>query len=165
MTPELAAILNSFGIKIVPCNKRIEPLETRAGNILERLLRKQGPEHLTLVLRSIVETGHELDLTEPVILGMSDVIAAHPDWTNSTRFLDALDSADLTSMRAVAKANKRACASREAIATMLFQHLKPIMDPPKPKLAPKPPPGPKRPYRKRHPKWATRTSPEISGHV
>jgi|GEM_PF-2548270 len=143
---KLAAILNLFGIKIVPCSKRAKPMETHAGNILERILREQGPEHLTLVLRAIVETGHNLDLTAPVIMAISDIIIAHPTWATTTAFLDALDSADLAGMRAMAKANKRACASREAIATLLFQHLKPILEPPKPKRAPKPPP----------PKWATR---------
>lgn len=124
MTPKLAQICKSLEISVIPTNKRRGPGETCAEQTMERILAEHGPGHLTLVLRSIVETANNaMELVAPTIWAISDIALAHPAWTATTAWLDALDQADLSDMRARAKANRRAAQPRQAIATMLYDHL------------------------------------------
>lgn len=96
---------------------------------MERILAEHGPQHLTLVLRSIVETGNNgLELVAPTMWAISDIVLAHPAWTATTDWLDAMDRAGLSGMRTRAKANRKAARPRQAIATMLFEHLSGIFD-------------------------------------
>jgi hypothetical protein len=129
MTPALASICAELGVKVVP-NERSRtrgPGETCAEKAMERLLEKHGAGHLTIVLKSIVETeGNELQLVAPVIYAVSDIVLAYPEWTATTAWLDALDKANLAGMWSHAKANRKAAKPRPAISTMLYSFLKPI---------------------------------------
>lgn len=128
MTPMLASICANLEIRVIPTTKRRAPGETCATQTMERILAEHGPEHLTLVLRSIAETtNHRMELVAPTMWAISDLILAHPAWTQSTAWLDAIDSADLSEMRARAKANRRAVQPRRAIAAYLFEHLSRIL--------------------------------------
>lgn len=49
---------------------------------LQRLIYWHGPEHVTLLIRTITESeGNEGALVEPVISAMSSVMSSHRDWT------------------------------------------------------------------------------------
>lgn len=129
MTPQLASICSDLDIQVIPTTKRRGPGETCATQTMERILAEHGPQHLTLVLRSIVETENNgLELVAPTMWAISDIVLAHPTWTATTDWLDAFDRADLSDMRARAKANRRAAQPRQAIATMLFEHLSKTFD-------------------------------------
>lgn len=124
MTPRLASICDDLDIRVIPTTKHRDTMETCALQTLERILAEFGEGHLTLVLRSIVETGNnKRELVAPVIWALSDVIRAHPSWPTTTAWLDALDECDLAEFRSQAKANRRAAQPRAAISTMLFERL------------------------------------------
>lgn len=132
MTPALASICDSLDVRIVPNERsRVRAVgETCAEKALERLLEKHGAGHLTIVLKSIVETTNNgRQLVAPVIYAVSDIVLAYPEWTATTAWLDALDQADLAEMWSKAKANRRAAKPRSAISTMLFDHLRATLQP------------------------------------
>lgn len=129
MTPELLAICDELGIRVVPVTKQREPMETCAVNTLARILNEHGQEHLRSVLMSIVETeNNKRMLVAPVIYGLSDILIAHPSWFGGD-FLEAMDKIDLAEMQQMAKPNKKAVPIRRAIATMLFDELRKTFQP------------------------------------
>jgi hypothetical protein len=82
LSPTLACICDELGITVIPTTKQRGVMETWAGNILERILRAQGAEHYRSVLTSIVETENNRSiLVASVLLGVSDVLGAHPEWS------------------------------------------------------------------------------------
>lgn len=126
------SICADVGITIIPCNQTGGPCKTKAANVLRRIMAQHGEGHTILVLRTIVESeGNEAMLTEPVLHGVSDVLLAHPGWgERGLAWLEAFDDISLKELAAKAKANRRACPSRFAIATMLHSRLSPLFDPP-----------------------------------
>ena len=126
MTPALASICADLGISVIPTTKYRDTMETCAVQTMERILAEYGEGHLTIVLRSIVETGNnKRELVSPTIWAISDLIRAHPEWSATTAWLDALDDCDLADMRARAKANRRAAQPRQAISTLLYARMAP----------------------------------------
>ena len=123
MTPALSAICAELGITVIPTNRYRGTMETHAVNTLERILRESGAEHLRSTLIAIVETeNNKRALVAPVILGMSDLLLAHPSWFGGD-FLAAMDGIDLIEMHERAKANREGATPRQAICTMLFERL------------------------------------------
>lgn len=132
MTPALASICADLEIQVIPTKRYRHPMETHAGETMQRLLDHHGPGHLALVLRSIAETeNNKRELVAPMLWAISDTILAHPTWPATTEWLDALDSVDLAGIREIAKANRRGSALRPAINTMIYLHLRQIFDAPK----------------------------------
>lgn len=131
MTTELAGILDELQIRAISVHGYRGPMETMAVDSMERILRQHGYAHLKMVLMSIVETpNNKRELVGPVIWAVSDVIRAHPTWPERAgEWFRAIDCISLGEMRLRAKANRKAARMRGAIATMLFQHLKPIFEP------------------------------------
>jgi hypothetical protein len=128
-------------IQVIPTHQAIGPMKTKAGQTLRNVCRRHGAGHLIMVLRTITESaGNELALTEPCLLGISDVMLTHPTWPEAgLKWIEAFDGIDLLGMMKAAKANKRAAPARAAIATMLYAKLAPIFTPPpKPKRIKKP---------------------------
>jgi hypothetical protein len=124
---DVAAICSEFGIVIVPPAHRRTggaALQTVAAATLQRLLRDWGKSHLCDVLLSIVESaGNERALIAPVILAVSDLLLAHPDWFGSD-WLDAMDKINLTALHENVKLNRKAVQPRYAIAALLFERKK-----------------------------------------
>jgi hypothetical protein len=130
MTPQLAAILDDLGIAVIPFERYRHPGETHAAETMQRILDRRGAGHLTFVLRSIVETiNNKRELVAPMLWAISDMAIAHPEWTQTTQWLDAIDSIDLEEIRHIAKANRNAAPLRPAIATMIYLHLREVFDP------------------------------------
>lgn len=70
---------------------------------------------------SIVETKpNELALVAPVILAVSDVLQAYPDWIGDQWF-QVMDGIDLVEMFQRASASRVIAQPRHAIATQLFE--------------------------------------------
>jgi hypothetical protein len=126
MTPRLADICEKLDVRVIPTTKYRGPMETCAPQTLERILADHGEGHLIVVLRSIVETAkNQRELVAPVIWAVSDIVLAHPQWpAEGLAWLEAPDACDLSAMRVAAKANRKAAAPRQAIATMLFEKLR-----------------------------------------
>lgn len=123
MTPGLAEICAELGITVIPTAKQRGTMETCAVNTLERILREHGAEHLRSVLIAIVETeNNKRALVAPVILGMSDLLLAHPSWFSGT-FLEAMDGIDLTELHEQAKVNRKGSQPRQSICFGLFERL------------------------------------------
>lgn len=131
MTTELAGILDELQIRAISVHGYRGPMETMAVDSMERILRQHGYAHLKMVLMSIVETpNNKRELVGPVIWAVSDVIRAHPTWpARAGEWFRAIDCISLGEMRLRAKANRKAARMRGAIATMLFEYLKPIFEP------------------------------------
>jgi hypothetical protein len=124
LTPALASICEELGVVVIPVTKQRDVMETCAVNTLARILNDYGAEHLRSVLISIVETtNNKRQLVAPVIWAVSDLLLAHPTWF-SGGWLDAMDKIDLAEMHEKAKANRKAAQPRQAIATMLYEHLR-----------------------------------------
>jgi hypothetical protein len=128
MTPALAAICSELEISVIPIPKYRGPMETKAVESMERILRQHGYAHLKMVLMSVVETpNNKRELVAPVIWALSDLILAHPTWAQRAgEWFSALDHISLADIRARAKANRRAAKARDAISTMLFEALRPV---------------------------------------
>jgi hypothetical protein len=79
---------------------------------------------------SIVETkNHKRELVAPVIWAISDILKAHPSWFCGEKWFAALDEIDISEMRAKARVNKTVARPRQAIATMLLEHLQSRFEP------------------------------------
>jgi hypothetical protein len=131
VTPQLATICQELGITVVPVTKQRGLMETHAVNTLARILETRPPEgkvderaaHLRSVLLSIVETeNNKRMLVAPVIWAVSDILLAHPSWFGGD-FLEAMDKIDLAEMHDKAKANRKLAQPRQALVTMLMEHL------------------------------------------
>jgi hypothetical protein len=121
----LESILREFDIEIIDGaqNRRRKARQTCASQTLENIRRRRGCDHLRSVLMSIVETPNELALVAPVILAVSDVLQAYPDWIGDQWF-QVMDGIDLVEMFNRASANRRIALPRHAIATQLFERMR-----------------------------------------
>jgi hypothetical protein len=129
----LENILSELGITAIACNETAGPMRTRAANVIRRVLDEYGEGHLILVLRTITESeGNEAMLIQPVIEGLSDILMAHPSWGDrGLAWIEAFDNINLKELAAKAKANRKACRKRAAIAALVHDKLSPLFDPPK----------------------------------
>lgn len=127
MTPALTSICESLNIEVVPTNERRGPRTTHAGMTLERMLRNHGPGHVTFVLRTIAETGHNANaLAEPVLFAVSDVVLAQPGWASKgLAWLEAFDSIDLLELWGHAKIGGTP-GPRQTIAALIIDRLRPV---------------------------------------
>ncbi|ORE90655.1 hypothetical protein ATO13_22086 [Stappia sp. 22II-S9-Z10] len=123
----LAAILDEYGIKTIPVEGRDrEPMETKAGGALQKLLDDHGEEHLRAVLTCIAETqNNAMALTRPIIMAVSKVLRAQRDWwdADASAFLAVLDGVDLTRVHDEVRGNLKASPAAPAIATLLYRAL------------------------------------------
>jgi hypothetical protein len=150
MSAAADVLIEQLGIVSVPITKARDrgPLETCAPNIIAKVIADHGTEHATVVLRTICESSpsNALQLMRPVILAVSDVLAAHLRWADSgLALLEAFDAIDLGSLWQIAKRAK--VQPREAIATLICVELEKLLGPsvlPKPKKVKQPKPEPKR---------------------
>lgn len=129
MTPALASICKDFGIGVVqPAQHRpFTPMQTAAGNTLDKILRHQGEDHLRDVLTVLTESENcKHMLIAPVIKAVSRIMSEHPNWyaSDASAFLEVMDRADLASMYERAKANKRVVAAHGTIAALLLDELR-----------------------------------------
>jgi hypothetical protein len=100
------------------------------------MLLDHGEGHVFITLRTIVESsGNERALTAAGVQGVSDLILAHPSWSDQgLAWIEAFDNIDLIDLATKAKANRKAVPKRQAMAAMLYERLAPIFDPsPKPR--------------------------------
>jgi hypothetical protein len=138
----LARILDALEIEIVPTYARRGPRQTCAGQTLPRLLAEFGEAHLTLLLRTIVESeGNELALIGPVIHAVNNVMLARPGWPEKgLAWIEAFDGLDLAMLQKRARpiGKLKGCACSTAPAGIIVDRLATKLDPaPAPKL-PKP---------------------------
>jgi hypothetical protein len=86
---------------------------------LEHIIKKRGPEHTILLLRTIMESeNNRMALVEPILWALSDVIAANPRWTaKGLDWLVAFDKIDLCDIRSKAKDANGAPPERHGIAS------------------------------------------------
>ncbi len=127
MTPALASICESLNIEVVPTNERRGPRTTHAVDTLERLLSRYGAGHLVLVLRTIVETGHNANaLAEPILLAVSDVVQAQPKWSaTGLAWLEAFDRIDLLDFWGQSKIGGTP-GPRHTVAALIIDRLRPV---------------------------------------
>ena len=143
-------LFESLEITYIPSREaqRRGPRSTCCGNFVERLIKKHGRPHVTIVLRTIVESiGNESELIADVIGGISDLVRTHPRWVNlGLAFIEAFDAISLAQVRKTAKATG-VQPLRDAIMTLVCVELEKLLGPsrlpkpPKPvkvKLPPKP---------------------------
>jgi hypothetical protein len=151
-------------IEFIPSSEaqRRGPRSTCCGLFVERLIRKHGLPHITIVLRTIVESeGNEGELIADVIGAISDTIRKHPRWVGlGLQWLEAFDQISLAQVRKTAKSTG-VQPLRDAIMTLLCVELAKILGPSRPPKPPKPikvksPPKP--------PRSLTR-SPEVQKNV
>ncbi len=75
--PEAEAILDEFGIGIVPANVVPGPKQTRAVATLGRIIKRHGADHARLVVMTLAETGNNAaHVDETVFWSCSDIILA-----------------------------------------------------------------------------------------
>jgi hypothetical protein len=130
----LDRILNALEIQIVPTRQRRGPNQTCASAALSRIWARHGADHLTLLLRAIVESeGNEHALIAPVIWAINDVMIACPAWPAAgLAWLEAFDGIDLVGLQRRAKPLGRVTGvtERGAVAGMLMERLHAALTPP-----------------------------------
>ena len=144
-------LFEQLEIKYIPCSEiRCRgPMSTCCGKFVQRLIKKHGLPHATIVLRTIVESeGNQAELIADTIGAVSDLVRTHARWVNlGLAFIEAFDKISLAEVRKAAKATG-VQPLRDAIMTLLCVELEKILGPsrlpkpPKPvkvKLPPKPP--------------------------
>lgn len=134
MTPQLASTCQDFGISIVhPAQHRpFTPMQTAAGQTLERILADRGEDHLRDVLTVLTETENcKHMLIAPVIKAVSRIMSQNPTWYGSeaSAFLEVMDKADLAGMYERAKANKGVVEAHKTIAALLLDELRKVFKP------------------------------------
>lgn len=134
MTPALASICADFGITVVhPAQHRpFTPMQTAAGNTLDKILREDGENHLRDVLTVLTESENNRNmLIAPVIKAVSRIMAENPTWygRDASAFLEVMDKADLAAMYEAAKPNKKVVSAHNGIATMLLAQLSNVFKP------------------------------------
>lgn len=124
-------ICGDLEIEIVATAVRRGPGQSCAVKTMQRILDEFGEGHLIIVLRSVVETGNnKRELVAPVLWAISDLVRSQPAWVaTGLPWLEAFDQIDLGDLHVRAKANRKAVAPRKAIATMLFESLRPVFHP------------------------------------
>jgi hypothetical protein len=127
-TKTLQGALREFGVRVVPISQAYHrgARQTCAGRTLELVFRTHGFDNLRATLMTFTETAapNKRALISPVILAVSDVIRAYPDWFGPV-WLEAFDSIDLGQLFLQASANRRIAQPRQMIATLLFDRLRP----------------------------------------
>lgn len=125
------SLCRQIGIKIIPTTAPRRASQTHAGATIERLIQSHGAGHVTIVLRSIVESeGNERELTAEMIAAVSHIIRSVPRWPAlGLAFIEAFDGADLRNIRDLAKQSK-VRPLHTAIATILFLTLCERLGPP-----------------------------------
>lgn len=120
-----AFICRDLEIEIVPTTVRPGPNQTCADATLTAILNEHGPGHLTLVLRTIVESaGNERALKAPIIWAVSDLILTQRAWADrGLEWLEAFDDIDLLGLMRAAQPNRKAVQLRAGICTLLFGRL------------------------------------------
>jgi hypothetical protein len=133
----LADICEEFGIEIVPPRQQRQrgPGQTCAEGTLHEILRDEGSAHLRSVLMTIMESvNNRMALVRPVLLAISDILRAHPDWFGAT-WLEAFDTIDLSGLYEEAKRHREMMATRYVLGGMLLERLRPHFDDkPQPRL-------------------------------
>jgi hypothetical protein len=124
----LEGLLTALGVTIVPANKTRGANATAARATLQRILDQHGAQHLTLLLRAIVESeGNARALIEPVLYAISAVMVAYPAWPETgMRWLEAFDDINLLQMHNIARPLKPGDLARSAVAGMLVARLYPV---------------------------------------
>ena len=134
-------LFESLEIEYIPSSeaRRRGPRSTCCGLFVERLIRKHGLPHITIVLRTIVESeGNEGELIADVIGAISDLVRTHPRWVNlGLAFIEAFDQISLAQVRRTAKATG-VQPLRDAIMTLLCVELERLLGASKLPKAPKP---------------------------
>jgi hypothetical protein len=134
MTPTLATICQDFGISVVhPAQHRpFTPMQTAAGQTLERILADRGEYHLRDVLTVLTESENcKHMLIAPVIKAVSRIMSQNPTWygSDASAFLEVMDKADLAGMYERAKANKGVVEVHKTIAALLLDELRSGFEP------------------------------------
>jgi hypothetical protein len=131
MTPTLATVCKDFGLTVVhPAQHRpFTPMQTAAGNTLDKILREQGGDHLRDVLTVLTESENcKHMLIAPVIKAVSRIMSQNPTWygSDASAFLEVMDRADLAGMYERAKANKGVVEAHKTIAALLLDELRKV---------------------------------------
>src|ERR1035437_8210614 len=157
-------LFKSLEITYIPSREaqRRGPRSTCCGNFVERLIKKHGRPHVTIVLRTIVESiGNESELIADVIGGISDLVRTHPRWVNlGLAFIEAFDAISLAQVRKTAKSTGVA-PLRDAVMTLLCVQLEKLLGPSRLPKQPKPP----RVKREPKPPRAVTRIPEIDRNI
>jgi hypothetical protein len=136
-------LFEQLEIEYIPSNeaRRRGPRSTCCGHFVQRLIRKYGQAHMTIVLRSIVESSkaNETELIADTIGAISDVVRAHPRWVGlGMQWLEAFDLIGLAQVRVTAKA-ANVQPLRVGIATLICLELAKTLGPSRLPKPPKPP--------------------------
>lgn len=134
MTPALASICKDFGISVVhPAQHRpFTPMQTAAGQTLERILTDKGEDHLRDVLTVLTESENcKHMLIAPVIKAVSRIMTQHPTWygSDASAFLAVMDSVDLAAFYEASRANKGVVEAHKTIAALLLDELRRMFQP------------------------------------
>jgi hypothetical protein len=123
----LARLCEALQIEILPtCKNRNQPLQTHAGAVMARILKKHGAGHLTFCLRAIIESaGNETELRAETIWAVHDVVLARRDWADrGLAFLEAFDAIDLKALRFRAKHILPSHGARVVMGVLLWEALR-----------------------------------------
>jgi hypothetical protein len=131
MTPALVSICDQFGITVVhPAQHRpFTPMQTAAGNTLDKILRREGEDHLRDVLTALTESENNKNmLIAPVIKAVSRIMRENPTWYagDASKFLEVMDKADLPSLYMRARENKKVVSAHDTIAALLLDELRKV---------------------------------------
>jgi len=127
MTPALASICESIDppVRIIEPHVTRTPGTTKCGRVLDRILERHGEEHVTLLLRTIMESeNNRMALVEPILWAVSDVMLANPKWpAKGLEWLEAFDTLDLCGIWAKSKEANGAPPERHGVASKITEAL------------------------------------------
>jgi hypothetical protein len=130
-SPRVPKICAELGLEIISTNRKRGTGQTTAGATLHAIYRTYGEGHLTLLLRTLMESDGNADhVNEFTLLAISDVMLAHPEWPKKgLAWLEAFDSIDLRDVRDQARRNRNAVPQRHGVASALHRELTAMFDP------------------------------------
>lgn len=137
----LSLVRNRAGLQDILSAVECPFVDPAVKQRLQRLLDLYGPEHVTLLLRTVLESeGNEEALIEPIVSAVSSVMTLEREWTNrGLAWIEAFDDLPLTGILKTMRdldLFKEANLSRY-MSMVLRNKLAKVFDPPQPPKAPR----------------------------
>lgn len=123
--PQVQALCDEFGIRIVPKSVYPEPGETRAVGALTKIINRHGTEHARLVMTTLAETENNKAALEASAFGAaSDLIRARPEWiADASKWLAVWDACPVGELQALAYELRGYVPMRGALAGLIYERL------------------------------------------
>lgn len=123
--PRVMALLDEFGVEIVPKSAYPLPGQTRAVATVGKILTKHGEEHARLVMTTLAETGNnKANLDREAFGAASGLIRARPqDVEQASKWLAVWDNTPVGELQFIAQDLRGFFPLNAVLAGMIYERI------------------------------------------